>query len=115
MDDFAGVTFEATTNVTKKRKGNDENEKGQKQPQKKESSDEEQVTKKHEIIPGVTADMVKPFNPKEWTPAMKEDFRRLASHDYEQNDEEIEMKMEMLLKTSQRQILALCQKKKAKN
>ena len=42
--------------------------------------------KEREIIPGVTADMIKPFNPDEWTESMKEEFYRFTDHDYESLD-----------------------------
>ena len=38
---------------------------------------------KEEVIPGVTADMVKPFKPEEWTAEMRRNFEEITSNDYE--------------------------------
>ena len=90
MDDFAGVTFKKATNVANKRKENDREKQDEKKAQKKEKVEEAEVTKTDEVIPGVIADMVKPFNPDEWIQAMKKELHRLMSNHYEQYNEEIE-------------------------
>ena len=89
VEDFAGITFAEPDQTEKKIESKKIEGKvldtikaqAEEGPTETEKKIKNQV--KEEVIPGVTADMVKPFNPEEWTAAMKEEFHRFTSHDYE--------------------------------
>ena len=79
--DFAGVTVTVPKKVNEKKEGSDadttlniKKEKGTKEVE-------------DEVIPGVTADMVKPFRPETWTTEMRRDFEEVTSHDYLKMDD----------------------------
>ena len=89
IDDFAGIIFarpDHAENKIEDKKTNDkvlDTIKAQNEQASNEAKNKTKGQNMKEIIPGVTADMVKSFNPEEWMVAIKEEFHCFTSHDYE--------------------------------
>ena len=80
--DFAGITFTNPSEENDPKKNEIRNNSDEKTNEK---NTEAKTEKDEEVIPGVTADMIKPFVPEEWSAEMRKDFEEITSHDYEQS------------------------------
>ena len=116
MEDFACVTFSehASTKTSAEPKKVDKTRKEVKHDGEKPNKSQENNSNKEEreIIPGVTANMVKPFKLEEWTESMKEVFHQFASHDYESLDTNFDESKRKQCMNDQKQDIGLMAKER---
>ena len=91
--DFARVSFTIPNNDdedTKDEEGTKDMSKKMDNP-KSGNVPKDPETEEEEIIPGVTANMLKPFNKQDWTQEMKDEFKLFTSNKYaDENTDETE-------------------------